>query len=108
MDVFARGLYTFYKSNEQDPNNIYDNVDAYGLLNLYTGVRSNDGAWEVSLFARNLTETEEVTNRGSSAAATSYTTPTRVGASMASPYQTVSFTPPREFGIQLRYAFGSR
>ena len=48
-----------------DPNNAYDNVDAYGLLNLYAGLRSSDGVWEVALFARNFTDTEEVLNRGS-------------------------------------------
>lgn len=108
MDVFGRGLYTYYTDNVQDPNNSYDNVDAYGLLNLYAGIRSNDGVWEVSLFARNLTDTEEVLNRGNSAAATPYTTTTGVGTSLAGPYMTASFTPPREIGLNVRYAFGSR
>lgn len=108
MDVFGRGLYTYYTDNVQDPNNSYDNVDAYGLLNLYAGIRSNDGVWEVSLFARNLTDTAEVLNRGNSAAATPYTTTTGVGTSLAGPYMTASFTPPREIGLNVRYAFGSR
>ena len=72
MDIFGRGLYSYYKSNVNDPNNAYDNVDAYGLLNLYAGLRSGDGVWEVALFARNVTDTEEVLNRGSSAAATHF------------------------------------
>ncbi len=108
MDLFGRGLYTYYTDNVRDPNNSYDNVGAYGLLNLYAGVRSNDGAWEVSLFARNLTETEEVLNRGNSASATSYTNTSGVGTSLAGPYTLATFTPPREFGLSLRYAFGSR
>lgn len=108
MDVFGRALYSYYTSNESDPNNSYDNVDSYGLLNVYAGLRSNDGAWEVSLFARNVTDTAEVLNAGNSAAATPYTTTTGVGTSLAGPYSTVSYTPPREFGLSLRYAFGSR
>jgi iron complex outermembrane receptor protein len=106
--VFGRGLYSYYTSNEQDPNNIYDNVGGYGLLNVYAGLRSGDGAWEVSLFARNVLETEEILNAGNSAQATAYTTPTGVGTSLAGPYTQATFTPPREIGLNLRYAFGSR
>ncbi|GFE79785.1 TonB-dependent receptor [Steroidobacter agaridevorans] len=110
MDLFGRGLYSYYKSNEQDPNNVYDDVDAYGLLNVYAGIRSSDGAWEVSLFARNLTSTDEVLRRGNGPEATPYTTPppTTLGTSLAGPYQLATYTPPREIGINLRYAFGSR
>jgi iron complex outermembrane recepter protein len=109
MDAFGRGLYTYYTDNVQDPNNSYDDVGSYGLLNLYAGVRSNDGAWEVSLFARNVTGTDEVLNRGNGAAATPFTNAaTGVGTSLAGPYQTATFTPPREIGLNLRYAFGSR
>jgi iron complex outermembrane receptor protein len=109
MDVFGRGLYTYYTDNVQDPNNSYDNVGSYGLLNAYAGVRSNDGAWEVSLFARNLMGTDEVLNRGNGAQATPYTNAlTGVGTSLAGPYQSATFTPPREIGLNLRYAFGSR
>jgi iron complex outermembrane receptor protein len=108
MDLFGRGLYSYYTSNEQDPNNSYDDVSSYGLLNVYAGIRSSDGAWEVSLFARNLTSTDEVLRRGNGPEATPYTTPTQVGTSLAGPYQLATYTPPREIGINLRYAFGSR
>ncbi|MFC4314613.1 TonB-dependent receptor [Steroidobacter flavus] len=108
MDIFGRGLYSYYTSNEQDPNNIYDNVSSYGLLNVYAGVRSSDGAWEVSLFARNLTDTTEVLRRGNGPEATPYTNTGGLGTTLAGPYQLATYTPPREFGISLRYAFGSR
>jgi iron complex outermembrane receptor protein len=108
MDVVGRGLYSYYTSNVQDPNNAYDNVGAYGLLNLYAGLRSNDGAWEATLFARNALDTAKVLNRGSAAAAPPYTNAqTGVGTSLAGPYITESFTPPREFGLSVRYSFGS-
>jgi iron complex outermembrane receptor protein len=108
MELFGRGLYSYYTSNEQDPNNVYDDVSGYGLLNVYAGIRSSDGAWEVSLFARNLTDTAEVLRRGNGPEATPYTTPTGLGTTLAGPYQLATYTPPREFGINLRYAFGSR
>jgi len=109
MNIFGRGLYSYYTDNVQDPNNAYDNVDAYGLLNLYAGIRSGDGAWEVALFARNVTDTKEVLNSGVTASATPYTNFTNgAGTSLAGPYMTTSFTPPQEIGISVRYAFGSR
>jgi iron complex outermembrane receptor protein len=109
MDIFGRGLYSYYTDNVNDPNNAYDNVGAYGLLNLYAGLRSNDGAWEVSLFARNVTDTEEILTSGSAAAATPYTNFTNgVGSSLAGAYMTNTVTPPREIGLSVRYAFGSR
>jgi iron complex outermembrane receptor protein len=114
LDGFVRGLLTYYPKNKQDPNNPYDNVDAYGLLNLYAGVRSNDGAWEVSLFAKNVTKTGETLSLGNGPLVTGYqellppTFTTTQGASLASPYMTARYTPQREFGLNVRYAFGSR
>ena len=110
MDIFGRGLYSYYTSNEQDPNNVYDDVDAYGLLNLYAGLRSSDGVWEVALFARNALDTEEVLARGNAAAATPYRNLAAGGAgtTLAGPYMTRAFTPPQEFGLSVFYSFGSR
>jgi iron complex outermembrane receptor protein len=109
MDGFVRGLYSFFGSNPQDPINPYDNVRAYGLFNLYTGVRSNDGAWEVALFGKNLFNDETRLNSGNNVQTTSYTNPlTQAGATLSSLYATTRITAQREFGINLRYAFGSR
>ncbi|HMN46025.1 MAG TPA: TonB-dependent receptor [Povalibacter sp.] len=110
LDIFGRGLYSYYTSNEQDPNNQYDDVDSYGLLNLYAGLRSNDGAWEVSLFARNVLDEQLVLNRGSAAASTPFRNLAAGGAgqSLAGPYMTTSMTPLQEFGLSVRYSFGSR
>lgn len=114
MDAFVRGLFTYTPKNERDPNNSYDEVNAYGLLNLYAGVRSDDDAWEVALVAKNVTNTGEVLELGGSATATSYqrllppTFTTTEGSSLASPYMTARYTPPREIGLNVRYAFGSR
>ena len=53
---FVRGLYTYYAENDnadQDQNFV---VDAYGILNLYIGLRSDDRRWEISAFAKNALE----------------------------------------------------
>src|SRR3546814_255924 len=92
LDGFVRGLYTYTPKNKQDPNNPYDNVSAYGLLNLYTGIRSHDGSWEVSLFAKNLTNEGVLLGVDNGAAVTGYQQlqppayDTAVGTSMAGPY----------------------
>lgn len=120
-DGYVRGLLSYNGKSQGDPTNPFDNVTAYSLLNLYAGVRGNDGMWEVSFFAKNLLNTTRVISR-SNLLFTSYqqlgfagqfangapvfTGPT--GASATSTYTGGSLTPPREFGINFRFAFGSR
>ena len=106
-DGFVRGLYSFYGKTSGDENNPFDSVGAYGLLNLYLGVRDKDGAWELSLFGKNLTQerraltftsaTPTLTTVRSVAASTSY----------SSQYYAITSTIPREFGVNLRVALGS-
>src|ERR1700712_2512991 len=104
IDAYARGLFTFYGNNPNVATNAYDNVDAYGLLNLYLGVRSGNGAWEASLFGKNLTNTGPGLSRGDSPTQTTYNFATVADSS----YVSVRYTAPREFGINLRYSFGTR
>jgi len=107
IDGFVRGLFTVSGSNPQDPNNPYDNVGTYGLLNLYTGIRGHDGAWEVTVFGKNIANTEKTLSVNSIPQTTNYTNPvTRVGGSLVSLYTGVSVTPQREFGVNVRYMFG--
>src|SRR5262249_24769550 len=108
MDGFIRGLYSYYGSNPQDPPNPYDNVGAYGLLNLYAGVRSNNGAWEVAIFGKNITNTDETLTVRNGPLGTNYTNPlTRLGGTLTGPYTGITLPPQREFGVNVRYAFGS-
>jgi iron complex outermembrane receptor protein len=120
MDGYLRGLISYNGKSQTDPTNIYDDVGAYALVNLYAGVRAPDGAWEVSLFAKNLFETEKALTR-TTPLSTSYqqlgfggfgpTGPILTGptaATYTSTYTGVTMTPPREFGLNVRYAFGSR
>lgn len=107
IDGYVRGLYSFYGDSQNDPTSMIDDVDSYGLLNLYLGVRSRSGAWEVSIYGKNLTEEEIVLTRDSTPLTTSY----RVLATAStgvSTYRRITATEPREFGLNVRYSFGSR
>lgn len=104
---FARGLFSWFGHTENDPNNAFDDIGSYGLLNGYLGVRSRNGAWEVSLYGKNLLNKLVVLTRGTAPQATNFqsatgaqTTPSR--------YVSISVNEPREFGVNLRFAFGSR
>jgi iron complex outermembrane receptor protein len=106
VDGFIRGLINYYPENKRaEPNFVVDN---YALVNLYAGVRSHDGAWEASIFARNAFNTEETTDivpvepnlNSSLGGFPSLIRPAN--------YHLTSITPRREVGINLRYAFGSR
>jgi iron complex outermembrane receptor protein len=114
MDGFVRGLYTFNGKTPNDPDNLLDDVSAYGILNLFAGVRDNDGAWELTIFAKNVLREREILNVSALPASTSFTRllpPTfRVPGSglYTSEYRGVSVTAPREFGVTARIALGSR
>lgn len=114
LDGYARGLLNWRGKSTIDPNNPFDNVDAYGLLNVYLGLRDPGGAWEVSLFAKNLFDTTKITSAESSP----YSTPVTYvnvasqrpfgSANYQSHYSGVTVTPPREFGLTARISLGSR
>ena len=103
MGGFVRGLASIYGNSKNDPSNPYDDVKAYALVNLYAGVRAEDGHWELSLYGKNIFNTFRVTERGLNPASVVVN---NVGT--ASNYRLVTTTEPREFGLSLRYAFGSR
>jgi iron complex outermembrane receptor protein len=102
VDGFVRALLPYNPSN--DRQTIAQTIGAYGILNLYAGVRSQDGAWEASLFAKNALKTDETLNRNF-AEKNVGGLPGQFGASGY--YQTTT-TPRREIGVNIRYAFGSR
>jgi iron complex outermembrane receptor protein len=109
MDGFARMLFSYFPENKNRMEPGFT-VPSYGLLNLYAGVRSHDGAWEVSVFAKNALQNKTVLDKSPVAAFLSANTlgsyvndfPTTSG------YFATQITPPREVGINVRYAFGSR
>ena len=111
MELFGRGLFSYYGASQNNQTLPFDSIGAYGLLNLYAGLRAPDGAWEVTLFAKNLANNASYTSFGNPAS-TSYqqlnTSFMASGASFTSAYSRVDTSAPREFGLNLKIAFGSR
>ncbi|MCE7796002.1 TonB-dependent receptor [Sphingobium sufflavum] len=106
-DGYLRGLLNLYGNSQNDPANSIDDVKNYALLNLYAGVRDPSGAWELSFYGKNITETKRVLSRNASANTTGYNIGA-TGVTGTSNYRGITYTAPREFGVSLRYAFGSR
>ncbi|WP_395327831.1 TonB-dependent receptor plug domain-containing protein [Novosphingobium sp. BL-8H] len=116
-NAYVRGLLTYYGKSKVDPTNIYDDVPDYALVNLFAGLRADDGAWEIGFYAKNLFNTTETLTRTTplytayqqlNLTPTGGISPTPTASSQTSTYTGVTTTIPREFGINVRYAFGSR
>lgn len=109
VDAYIRGLFNLYPSYTQDPTYSFDNVKNYSQLNLYTGIRSPNGAWEVSLYGKNLLNTQRVLSATNGPVTTGFAGVNGApGVTYTSDYLEITTTPPREFGLNLRFAFGSR
>ncbi|WP_165912291.1 TonB-dependent receptor [Novosphingobium sp. PhB165] len=92
--------------NDQSP---FDYQNSYAILNAFVGVRSPDSSWDVSLFVKNLTNTKTILSTyGGNVPATTTLPSLAGGASYSSAYSYTSITMPRQIGVTLRYAFGSR
>jgi iron complex outermembrane receptor protein len=109
IDSFIRGLYVF---NGRNPHaSEFYVTPSYGIMNLYLGVRSPDGAWEASLFAKNLFNTQRILQVSYPEISTGLT-----GLFGSSGYSYVGgspnggggITPQQEFGLTLTYSIGSR
>jgi len=110
---YLRGLLSLYGSSKNDPTNPLDDYSAYAILNLYLGVRGRSSPWEVSLFAKNVTNTERVLSLSSTPLVTTYNIGAASQNGLTNYYggtgtSGIVMTPPREFGINMHYAFGSR
>lgn len=113
-DMFLRGLFVWRGATANDPFNRFDDVGAYGLFNGYLGVRDPKGGWELGLYGKNLFNTTRVVTASDSVQSINTTALNLVsfrpvgGVTYESNYSNVTVTPPREIGISLRFAFGSR
>ncbi len=103
VEAYVRALATYYPQNTR--RNLTYLVPAYSLVNLYAGVRSPDGDWDLGFYVRNLFNTGATTSLEPDPTPSASNAATYFG---SSGYYFTSYTPPREVGIQLRYAFGSR
>ncbi len=101
---FIRGLFNYYPENDNPANATNFVVDSYELLNLYLGVRSESGAWEVSAFAKNALDDDTLTFV-SDQQVNSFSLATTFG---PSGYTSFGRIAEREIGVTLRYSFGSR
>jgi iron complex outermembrane recepter protein len=100
---YLRGLLNYNGKTRGDDVNPVDSVSSYALINMYAGVRHEDGNWDVGVYVKNLTNTHRVLTRNGTRA-----TSTIANASYVSDYYQISTTAPREFGLSFRVAFGSR
>jgi iron complex outermembrane receptor protein len=109
MDGFFRILATLYPENKNRAEPDFT-APEYSLLNLYAGVRSHDGAWEASIFARNALKPDALLDRGQAQLnLAGQLTTAFPGLNHASGYaQVLQMTPRREVGINVHYSFGSR
>lgn len=105
MDGFIRGNFVYYPNNPNSSQGVV--IDNYSLLNMYTGIRSADNSWELSLFANNILNTKQILSINPVAPVSSGGV-AAVFNRPASGYQQIAYTPRREFGLLVRYAFGSR
>jgi iron complex outermembrane receptor protein len=101
MTAFIRGLMYYYPRNPF-ASQVYV-VSAYATLDLYLGLRRPDSMWEATLYGKNIAKDRTVTSLSSTQTNAPY------AAYFGTPgYYDISTVPRREFGLTLRYAFGSR
>ncbi|MBB4858887.1 iron complex outermembrane receptor protein [Novosphingobium chloroacetimidivorans] len=105
LEGFVRGSFNYYPDNPYASDAVV--IDKYGLLNMFLGVRGDDGSWEVSAFANNLLNTKQITSFNA-VAPVSAASANSFFPQPASGYNQVGYTPQREFGLLVRYAFGAR
>lgn len=103
MQGYARGFLNWKGNNEGFSLNPYDQVSAYGLLDVFLGVRDVNGGWDASIFVKNLLDT----NRVLTATDSPLTTRISAGTRADTQYLGITTLDPRTFGLTLRVAVGS-
>ena len=61
-DWYLRASYNYKGKKPTEDNTSIGDLDAVGVLNLYTGIRSADGKWDVTLWAENATDEQQLTD----------------------------------------------
>lgn len=99
VEPYLRGLFTYrpgFFSEQVDYN-----YRSRSLLNLFVGVRAEDGKWDINLFARNVLGQNRITNISQSNSITN----TAAGIPYDSGYRLVNVMAPREFGLTASFKF---
>lgn len=94
---FVRALFTYRPGF--DSERAQYTYQSRELLNMFVGVRTNDGKWELDVFARNLLDQRRITNRGLG----NGTVNSLIAGTFNSGFSQVSMTNPREFGATLKF-----
>lgn len=112
---FLRGFANWKGKNQGFTLNPYDQVSAYALIDVFTGIRSSNGVWEATFFVKNILGTDRVLTRGDSPLVSALRPGTNLAAfggsgtsinsSGATNYLQITTTPPREFGVNLKVNF---
>jgi iron complex outermembrane receptor protein len=117
MTGFIRGLLQYHGATPNSPAfSPADHTPAYATVDMYVGVRSPNSAWEFTVFVKNLFDNStRLPTYGGNIEAVTPGQPGGYGpnpltgpSSIGSNYTYVAVVPPREVGVSLRYAFGSR
>jgi iron complex outermembrane recepter protein len=112
-EAYVRALYKFTDNRTDDfasvNSNLYNKYElgAYGVADLYIGLRSEDQTWDVSIWSKNLFDQEAKTDLGFEQVqgSVNLVPPTTPG-SLSSGYSTVSVIPGQTIGITGTYRFG--
>jgi len=111
LDAFARGLYNFQSGRVDDAQlNSAGDTSSYGLFNLFVGVRDPKKVWEVSVWAKNLFNHEQIVRRSSESLYQPLNldlpqTSAPGDGTIRSGYSGVQVIPERQVGITGKYNF---
>lgn len=94
---FVRALFTYRPGFDSERAQF--TYQSRELLNMFLGVRTDDGKWEFDVFARNLLDQRRITNLGLG----NGTVDTLIAGTFNSGFRQVSMTNPREFGATLKF-----
>jgi iron complex outermembrane receptor protein len=89
--------------NFVNADGVYKGVPAYAILDLFAGITGEKGAWDLGVFAKNVTDKQAELTR-----VTPQNNLYSPYAGLVGGYDQVTVSLPREVGVMLRYAFGSR
>jgi iron complex outermembrane receptor protein len=105
FEAYGRGLFNYYSSSDNAGPDPSFTASAYPILNLYAGIRSVDQNWEVGLFAKNITDSDEELTRDNAEQLGPANASAFLGGGHTGYYKT-SRTAQPSYGLTLRYSFG--
>jgi iron complex outermembrane receptor protein len=96
-----------YKGNNPNFNNfptagVFKRTPSYAIVDLFAGVAGEKDVWDLGFFAKNVFDKQVELGRSTPSS------PYAPYANIPLGYDVVRSSPPREIGVTLRYAFGSR